>query len=188
VRLSDVGRTFSAYPHQLSGGQRQRVVIAQALACKPALLIADEPTTALDTTTQAEILDLLRELRDRLRLSLLLITHNPAILPGFADRVLVMYAGRFVEEGSAAEIYRRPLHPYTQGLMRSIPESQRGEFSKAKQRLPTIAGAPGDLDFAVPGCPFEARCPDRMEVCALSNPPPVEPESGRRLRCFKYGC
>ena len=164
------------------------MVIAQALACKPALLIADEPTTALDTTTQAEILDLLRELRDRLRLSLLLITHNPAILPGFADRVLVMYAGRLVEEGSAAEIYCRPLHPYTQGLMRSIPESQRGEFSKAKQRLPTIAGAPDDLDFTVPGCPFEPRCRDRMEVCALSNPPQVEPESGRRLRCFKYGC
>jgi oligopeptide/dipeptide ABC transporter ATP-binding protein len=187
VRLSDGARIYSAYPHQLSGGQRQRVVIAQALACKPALVIADEPTSALDTTTQAEILALLRELKERLQLALLLITHNPAILMGLADRVLVMYAGRIVEEGGLPQLYGRPLHPYTQGLLRSIPPPLRQNFSVHKQRLPAIAGSPPDLARLPLGCPFEPRCPDRMAVCATRDPEEAQTENRGRVRCLKYG-
>jgi ABC-type glutathione transport system ATPase component len=135
VRLSDAG-IYHAYPHQLSGGQRQRVVIAQALCCKPALLIADEPTSALDNTTQAEILLLLRELKERLHLAILFITHNPDLLAGFADRVLVMYAGRIVEEGTFAQIRWDPRQPYTQGLLRSIPPLPGEEVNACKHPLP----------------------------------------------------
>jgi ABC-type dipeptide/oligopeptide/nickel transport system ATPase component len=137
VRLSDAG-IYDAYPHQLSGGQRQRVVIAQALARKPALLIADEPTSALDNTIQAEILRLLKELKERFRLAILFITHNPDLLAGFSDRVLVMYAGRIVEEGAFAQVRWAPRHPYTQGLLRSIPPLPRDDETARKDPLPAI--------------------------------------------------
>lgn len=135
VRFSDAARIYAAYPHQLSGGQRQRVVIGQAIACRPALVIADEPTTALDATVQAEILTLLRELKERFQIALLAISHNPAILAGLAGRVLVMYAGRIVEAGGLLQVLRHPLHPYTQGLARclwELPGRDRIGYKKLK--------------------------------------------------------
>ena len=186
VRLSDTARIYTAYPHQLSGGQRQRVVIAQALACRPALVIADEPTAALDTTIQMEILALLKELKERFQLALLFISHSPSILAGLADRLMVMYAGRIIEEGRLEQVYRNPLHPYTQGLLRCIPQPP-GQIAMAKKQLPSIAGSPPDLARLPSGCPFEPRCPDRMEICTTRDPEEVRPEASRRVRCFKYG-
>ena len=184
---NDSARIYAAYPHQLSGGQRQRVLIAQALACRPALVIADEPTASLDTTTQAEILALIRDLKQRLRLSLLLISHNPAILAGLADRILVMYAGRIVEEGPLERVYREPLHPYTQGLLRSIPRTPDEAAPSSKTKLPAISGSPPDPARLPSGCPFEPRCPERMAICTTREPDEVRPEASRRVRCFKYG-
>jgi len=186
VRLSDA-HIYSAYPHQLSGGECQRVVIAQALACKPAFLIADEPTSALDNTTQAEILALLKELKERLRLALFFITHNPLILAGIADRVLVMYAGRIVEEGPQAQVSRHPRHPYTKGLLRSIPPLPGTYAHARKSRLPSIAGVPPDLGHVGKGCPFEPRCPERIDACLTRDPEEVEIEDGGRVRCLRYG-
>jgi oligopeptide/dipeptide ABC transporter ATP-binding protein len=186
VALGDSERIFRAYPHQLSGGQRQRVVIALALACKPALVIADEPTASLDTTTQAEILDLFRELKQRHRLAVLLITHNPAILAGLADRVLVMYAGKIIEEGSFEQVIHDPLHPYTRALIQSLP-ARMGESAALKQPLPVIAGSPPDPAFSLPGCAFEPRCSVRMDVCCARDPLPVSPQRLREVRCFHYG-
>ncbi len=183
----DASRLSSAYPHQLSGGQRQRVLIAQALACRPALVIADEPTASLDTTTQAEIFSLIKQCKQRLRIALLLISHNPALLAGLADRVLVMYAGRVVEEGPLERVYRAPLHPYTQGLLRSIPGAARDDPAERQAKLPTIPGSPPDPARLPPGCPFEPRCADRMAVCTSREPDEVWPEPLRRVRCFKYG-
>ncbi|MFQ5776704.1 MAG: ABC transporter ATP-binding protein [Terriglobia bacterium] len=187
VRLSDTEGIYSAYPHQLSGGQRQRVLIAQALACKPALVIADEPTAALDTTIQAEILALLKELKQQLRIALVLITHNPAILVGLVDRILVMYAGHLVEEGEIGEIYRNPLHPYTRDLLRSVPRPPLQNGLAPSKHLPSIAGMPPDPACLPTGCPFEPRCPDRMELCTRREPLEVQPELSRRVRCFKFG-
>ncbi len=186
VALGDSDRIFRAYPHQLSGGQRQRVVIALALACKPALVIADEPTASLDATTEAEILELFRELKQRHRIALLLITHNPAILAGFADRVLVMYAGKIIEEGSFDQVIHDPLHPYTRALIRSLP-ARAGESVAAKQPLPTIGGSPPDPSLPLPGCPFEPRCAVRMDMCVARDPLPVSPQGLREVRCFHYG-
>lgn len=183
----DAARIFAAYPHQLSGGQRQRVLIAQALACRPQLVIADEPTAALDTTTQAEILALIKGLKRRLGIALLLITHNPALLPGLADRVLVMYAGRIVEEGPLEGVCRKPLHPYTQALLGSLPHTVGDARGAAKAKLPAIAGSPPDPAHLPPGCPFEPRCADRMAACTAREPEEVWPEAARRVRCFKYG-
>ncbi|MGI8962067.1 MAG: ABC transporter ATP-binding protein [Bryobacteraceae bacterium] len=186
VRLSD-SHIYSAYPHQLSGGECQRVVIAQALACKPAFLIADEPTSALDNTTQAQILALLKEIKDSLKLALLFITHNPLLLAGIADRVLIMYAGRIVEEGTLTQVLRRPRHPYTEGLLSSIPPV-RGKHTPARRGLlPTIAGVPPDFTHAHKGCPFAPRCPERMQICARRDPDEVQIENEVRVRCFKYG-
>lgn len=187
VHLADTARIYAAYPHQLSGGQRQRVVIAQALACKPALIIADEPTAALDASIQADVLTLFRELKERFRIALLFITHNPALLAGLADRVMVMYAGHIVEEGSLEQVCRSPLHPYTQGLLRSVPPRRRPDNGPQKKELPAIAGSPPDPARLPPGCPFEPRCPERMEVCLSREPAEAQPEPARRVRCFKYG-
>lgn len=184
--LDDSDRIFRAYPHQLSGGQRQRVVIALALACKPALVIADEPTASLDAPTQAEILQLFRELKERHRIALLLITHNPAILAGLADRVLVMYAGKIIEEGSFEQVIHDPLHPYTRALIRSLP-ARVGQNLTPKQPLPIIVGNPPDPAFPLPGCAFEPRCSVRMDVCCERDPIPVSPQSLREVRCFHYG-
>jgi oligopeptide/dipeptide ABC transporter ATP-binding protein len=178
VRIPDPLRRLRDYPHQLSGGLRQRALIAIALACEPALVIADEPTTALDATIQAQILDLLRELKARLNLSLLLITHDLGVVAETADRVAVMYAGRIVEEGPVRQIFRDPRHPYTRGLLASIPGGDPGS------RLRAIDGAAPPIGAVPPGCPFAPRCPDRFEPCAGS--PPASTPVGARgsVRCY----
>jgi peptide/nickel transport system ATP-binding protein len=184
ARVSLAGaRYFRAYPHQLSGGERQRVVIAQALVCWPALVTADEPTSSLDSTTQAEILALLKGLCQELGISLLLISHDPAVLATLCDRVLVIYAGRIVEQGPLLELYCRPRHPYTQALL-SLMASRQGENSS--QVLPTIPGQPPNLLQLSSGCSFEPRCSERFAACAVRSPEEVV-EGERRVRCFKYG-
>jgi oligopeptide/dipeptide ABC transporter ATP-binding protein len=187
ARLPDLERIYSAYPHQLSRGQQQRVLIALALACQPALIIADEPTAALDTAIQAEILALLKELKARLELALLFISHSPAVLSQLADRILVMYAGRIVEDATLSEMYENALHPYTLGLLRSIPSQALPTKEDHRSPLLTISGSPPDFAHLPDGCPFEPRCPDRMEVCRNREPEEVRPTRSRRVRCFKYG-
>lgn len=189
VLLSQVGLAADngidqAYPHQLSGGQKQRVVIAQAIACRPALIVADEPTTALDAVTQTEILALLKALQAKLQLSLLLISHDPVELEQVVDRILVMYAGRLVEEGTTNHIMRRPLHPYSRGLLRARVSKAAGE--NHKQLLPVIPGDPPDLAGLPLGCAFEARCPDGKSLCRTCKPQEFRPEPARRVACFNY--
>jgi len=180
VRIPDAEHRVDDYPHQLSGGLRQRVLIAIALACRPALLIADEPTTALDVTIQAEILDLLRRLREDLQLSMLLITHDLGVVARMADRVAVMYAGRIVEEGPVREILRQPKHPYTRGLLSSIPG--RG----ADRTLRAIEGTVPSLDGLPPGCAFAPRCAERFAPCDEAVPPLDAVEPDHRVRCYLY--
>jgi oligopeptide/dipeptide ABC transporter ATP-binding protein len=180
VRITDPERRVDDYPHQLSGGMRQRVMIAVALACRPPLVIADEPTTALDVTVQAQILELLRDMKQEFDLSLLLITHDLGVIAETADRVAVMYAGRIVEQGPVREIFRRPLHPYTQGLLASIPGGEAGS------RLRAIEGVVPNLAALPPGCTFAPRCPFRMEVCTTAVPALVEIEPGHHVRCYLH--
>jgi peptide/nickel transport system ATP-binding protein len=177
-------RIDMAYPHQLSGGQQQRVAIAQAIACRPALIIADEPTTALDAVTQREILALLKDLQQKLNLAFLLISHNPDELEQFADRILVMYAGRVVEEGPARNVIQSPLHPYTQGLLRARPST--GSGANHKRPLAVIPGEPPDLADLPVGCAFEARCPDARSLCRMRQPPQALLEVSRRVACINY--
>ena len=177
---------YSAYPHQLSGGQRQRITIAQAVACQPLLLIADEPTSKLDVTLQAEIIALLSQIRRQHGTAILAISHDPALFAGFADRIAVMYAGRIVEVGSSAEIFGRPLHPYTQALVR-IATSTAVTGSTARSRLPSIEGESFDPTCVSVGCRFARRCPERMEVCSHRYPGEFLPEPSRPVNCFKYG-
>jgi peptide/nickel transport system ATP-binding protein len=177
---------YSAYPHQLSGGQRQRIAIAQAVACRPALLIADEPTSKLDATLQAEIVALLSQIRGQHGTAILVISHDPTLFAGFTDRIAVMYAGRIVEVGSSAEIFGRPLHPYTQALVR-IAMSSMVTGSSARARLPAIEGESPDLTCIPVGCRFEPRCSERMEVCSRRYPREFMPEPSRPVNCFKYG-
>ena len=180
VRIPDAGSRVRDYPHQLSGGMRQRVLIAMALACRPSLVIADEPTTALDVTIQAEILDLLREMKDALGLSLLLITHDLGVIAGTADRVAVMYAGRIVETGRVRDMFHRPQHPYTRGLLASIPGGTPG------RRLRAIDGAvplPGALPS---GCAFNPRCPDRFDPCTLTPPSDYTVGTDHTAKCFLH--
>ena len=176
---------YSAYPHQLSGGQRQRIAIAQAVACRPALLIADEPTSKLDATLQTEIIALLSEIRRQHGTAILVISHDPTLFAGFADRIAVMYAGRIVEVGKTAEIFGRPLHPYTQALVR-IAASSVVTGSSMRLRIPAIEGESPDPACIPVGCRFEPRCPERMEVCSSRYPREFTPEPSRPVNCFKY--
>jgi peptide/nickel transport system ATP-binding protein len=177
---------YSAYPHQLSGGQRQRIAIAQAVACGPALLIADEPTSKLDAPLQAEIVALLSQIRRQHGTAILVISHDPAWFAGFADRIAVMYAGRIVEVGTSGEIFGRPLHPYTQALVR-IATSAVVAGSSTRVRLPAIEGESPDPTRIPAGCRFEPRCSERMDVCSTRYPRAFMPEPSRPVNCFKYG-
>ena len=173
---------FKDYPHQFSGGMRQRVMIALAMALKPDLIIADEPTTALDVIIQAQILDLLRELKDELKMSLILISHDLSVVSEIADRIAVMYAGHVMEFSDAMPLFDDPLHPYTQGLMRSVPNIELSD-----QELRFIPGNPPDMLNPPSGCRFHPRCPRAMEICRIKEPPLVEVEKGRFVKCFLYG-
>jgi oligopeptide/dipeptide ABC transporter ATP-binding protein len=178
VRLPDPGLQLSAYPHQLSGGQRQRVMIAIALACRPQVLIADEPTTALDVTIQVQILGLLRELCNRLDMAILFITHDMGVIAQLADRVSVMYAGRIVETAPVGALFERPRHPYTSGLMDCMPSRNSGA-----RRLPTIAGQPPKPSRAAAGCVFAPRCAFVRESCRVGTPPRTEVSHGHEVLC-----
>jgi oligopeptide/dipeptide ABC transporter ATP-binding protein len=185
VAIPDPARRIDDYPHQLSGGMRQRVMIAMALACNPKLLIADEPTTALDVTIQAQILELLDELRKQRELAVLLITHDLGVVAEVADRVAVMYTGRIVEESPVDELFARPKHPYTEGLLRSVPKLT-SEHVARKERLETIDGTvprPTDLP---PGCHFAPRCSHRMPRCTEEDIPLYQLEKGVQVRCVLY--
>jgi peptide/nickel transport system ATP-binding protein len=175
-------RRFSQYPHQLSGGMRQRAMIAMALSCNPSLLIADEPTTALDVTIQAQILELMKSLQDELGMAILMITHNLGVIAEMADRVDVMYMGKVVESGDVRTIFHHPLHPYTVGLLRSIPHLGR----RVKERLTPIPGSVPD-PFSVPrGCAFYPRCPAPKRPACQEEVPLVDVEPGHATRCTLY--
>jgi oligopeptide/dipeptide ABC transporter ATP-binding protein len=182
VGIGEPARRLKQYPHQLSGGMRQRIMIAIALACEPKLIIADEPTTALDVTIQAQILELMQNLTRRLGVALIVITHNLGIVARYAHRVNVMYAGRIVESGGAAAIYHAPRHPYTMALLRSVPRLDRPR----QARLDPIEGSPPDLTRLGQGCAFRPRCRFAIERCAVE-PPPLEPagEAGQLAACFR---
>jgi len=179
VGLPDVKRIMSSYPHQLSGGQQQRVMIAMALTCLPDLLIADEPTTALDVTIQAQILKLLRELQKQLDLSIILITHNLGVVAQTCDRLAVLYAGRVAEIGSTEDIFNNPQHPYTRGLINAIPRP--GSRGKKMATIPgTVPSNPG----AVTGCPFAARCEHVFDRCKIETPTLFDISAGHQAACF----
>jgi oligopeptide/dipeptide ABC transporter ATP-binding protein len=170
VGIPDAERRLRQYPHQFSGGMRQRMMIAIALSCEPALILADEPTTALDVTIQAQILELMKSLKSlsrKLGVAMLIITHNLGVVARYADRVNVMYAGKIIEQASAAELYANPRHPYTEGLLRSVPRLDEPRRAK----LAPIEGQPPDLTRLPPGCSFEPRCRLRSERCTQSLPP-----------------
>jgi oligopeptide/dipeptide ABC transporter ATP-binding protein len=181
VSVPEPARRVRDYPHQLSGGLRQRALIAMSLACNPALLIADEPTTALDVTIQAQILELLRDLQKRLGLALLLITHDLGVVAEMADEVAVMYAGRVVEQAPVRQLFAEPKHPYTGGLMGSIPGGAPGS------RLIGIAGTVPPLGALPPGCSFTPRCPNRFEPCPTAHPADTVFPEGRTVKCYLHG-
>ncbi len=184
---ADTARIAESYSHQLSGGQQQRVLIAQAIACGPSLVVADEPTASLDPSTQQEILSLFRRLREQLHLSLILITHNPAVLASFADRILVMYAGKVAEIGPAEKVLASPQHPYTRALLQSMPGRVEGHANKHKSKLAVIPGETPSLEVPAKGCRFEARCADRMDLCTKREPVVVNLTESHAVSCFKYG-
>jgi oligopeptide/dipeptide ABC transporter ATP-binding protein len=185
VGIPEPERRAEAYPHELSGGMAQRVMIAMALACAPELLIADEPTTALDVTIQAQILDLMRDLREKTGTSIILITHDLGVIAEMVERVAVMYAGRIVEQSSIKDLFDHPLHPYTQGLIGSIPV-----LGKIKERLDVIPGTVPNLVNLPPGCRFAPRCRARIEhqlaMCTEQEPDLIEAQPGHIVRCWLY--
>lgn len=181
VLLPDAEKRVRSYPHELSGGMKQRGVIGIGLANKPRVLIADEPTTALDVTVQAQIMDLLRELKEKEGLTLLLITHNMGLVAEMCDRVGVMYAGRIVEEAPVEEVFENPLHPYTQALLKSVPNPLRDI-----ERLESIPGTVPNLINPPSGCRFHPRCPKVMDVCKRQRPPDIRVGQGHRVACWLY--
>ncbi len=180
VGIAEPERRLRDYPHQLSGGMRQRVMIAMALACNPKLLIADEPTTALDVTIQQQILELLLDLREELGMAIVIITHNMGVVAEMADRVIVMYAGRIVERAPVTELFERPAHPYTRGLLESIPT-----LVDERDRLKTIPGTLPNPAALPPGCRFEPRCPWRIAACAAAVPPLVVLRGDHESACIR---
>jgi oligopeptide/dipeptide ABC transporter ATP-binding protein len=184
VKIPDAARRAADYPHQLSGGMRQRVMIAMALSCNPKLLIADEPTTALDVTIQAEILELLRGLKEDFDLSMLLITHDLGVVAETADRVAVMYAGRIVEEAPVQDLFAAPKHPYTEGLMRSVPKLT--EEGMKRRRLDTIEGTVPSLLKLPPGCKFAPRCKYVIDECTQQDIPLLDVNNERKSRCIRF--
>ena len=180
VSISDPERRLQQYPHQFSGGMRQRMMIAMAMACSPALILADEPTTALDVTIQAQILELMKGLSRKMGVAMVMITHNLGVVARYADRVNVMYAGRIVERGTAAEIYANPRHPYTLGLLRSVPRLDEPRRAK----LLPIQGQPPDLSRLPPGCAFQPRCQYAVERCLREAPALESVSPGHVSACW----
>ncbi|MGD6900845.1 ABC transporter ATP-binding protein [Bacillus infantis] len=180
VGIPNPEERYSQYPHEFSGGMRQRAMIAIALACNPELLIADEPTTALDVTIQAQVLDLMKDLQKKTNTSIILITHDLGVVAETAQRVIVMYAGMMIESGTVAEIFENPKHPYTWGLLESIPDTDSPE----KKRLVPIEGSPPDLFSPPKGCPFAPRCKYAMEICLQEMPPAFGEENGHQAKCW----
>jgi oligopeptide transport system ATP-binding protein len=179
VRIPEPHKRINQYPHEFSGGMRQRVMIAMAMLCKPDLLIADEPTTALDVTIQAQIIELMKELQEGSRAAIVLITHDLGVIAGLSDRVMVMYAGRIVETGTAREIFYDPQHPYTKGLLKSMPRLDE----RRAEALETIPGQPPNLQRLPPGCPFRPRCPYAFERCETELPLLRPIGAGRSKAC-----
>lgn len=186
VGIPSPAQRAKEFPHQLSGGMRQRVVIAMALACSPQLIIADEPTTALDVTIQGQILDLMHKLAEDTGTALLLITHDLGVVAENADDVLVMYGGRVVEQASTKELFEKPLHPYTQGLMKSIPTIPKKGTPLRKGMLDTIPGVVAPLYAQPTGCRFHERCKHVFDKCKLTEPPLFSPGDSREVRCWLY--
>ena len=183
VGIGEPERRLKQYPHHFSGGMRQRVMIALALSCKPRLIIADEPTTALDVTIQAQILELMRNLTKQMGVALIVITHNLGVVARYAERVIVMYAGKIVESGTADQIYHDPHHPYTIGLLNSVP---RMDLHRGKRLVP-IEGQPPDLTRLDDGCSYRPRCRWAVDVCARSIPPLEGVGNGQIAACFRAG-
>lgn len=181
TQIANPRKIMDSYPHELSGGMKQRVLIAQALACNPDLLIADEPTTALDVTIQARILELIAELQARLETSVLYISHDLSLVKEICDRVAVMYAGRIVETGTTEEIFSNPKHPYTRGLMAAVPSAthRRGELAAIDGTVPELVDPP-------PSCHFHSRCPYAVELCRTTDPEPIPLGDGHTVACFAY--
>jgi oligopeptide transport system ATP-binding protein len=186
VGIPDARQRLADYPHRFSGGQRQRLMIAMALACEPAVLIADEPTTALDVTIQAQIVDLVKDLRDRLGMAILWITHDLALVAGLVDRVAVMYAGEIVETAPVDRLYAHPSHPYTRGLLRSMPGAEGGTGSDGRPgRLHAIPGRPPDLRAVPAGCPFAPRCEHAEDACRETPQRLEEVAPGHQSACMR---
>lgn len=182
VGIPNPEERMNEYPHTLSGGRRQRVMIAMALACKPKLILADEPTTALDVTSQAQILDLMKEIQRKTQTSIVLITHDLSVVAKCCDRVLVMYAGKIVESATVDQLFANPQHPYTQRLLQAIP---RLDKCKSEPLIP-IEGTPPNLSLPLPGCGFCARCPAAMRICVEQSPPLLHLKDGHYSACFKH--
>jgi len=185
VRIADARRSLDQYPHELSGGMRQRVMIAIALSCNPQVLIADEPTTALDVTIQAQILDLMLELKDKLGTAIIMITHDLGVIAETCERAIVMYAGRVAEEASVAELFGRPLHPYSRGLQRALPRVDSGTESIGQARLMEIPGIVPALNQPIVGCAFAPRCGFATERCRTTSPTLAEFGAAHRVACWE---
>jgi oligopeptide transport system ATP-binding protein len=183
VGIPNPEKSINRFPHELSGGMRQRVMIAMALACEPDLLIADEPTTALDVTIQAQILDLMSHLIKKLNTSIIFITHDLGVVANFCQRVIIMYGGIIVEQGTIKDIFENPLHPYTHGLLGAVPSL---EMDKNNSRLITIPGTPPDLISPPVGCPFYERCNKKMAICNRIQPDLLDASDDHKIRCWLF--